>query len=280
MVSRFMEWEEEKFQFHNTYWKVLKAVNDFPFDNFCMGDVKEKDLHELFKMFAVKVHYKDYDEDNIKFASPSLRTHRCWDKLLLHPREYRKFCAAISENGIEYGFSRDSRHYDGNSLSTRKMQEKLLEHFGHSGSEPIMERVFSTPTDRTVIIDDDEDEEDDEEEEEEEEAREARKKEEAREARKNEEARLKELEARKNEEARLKELEARKNEEVRLKELEARKKEEGRLKELEARKKEEARLKELEARKKEEARLKELEARKKEEARLKELEARKKKRPD
>ena len=166
MVSRFMEWEEEKFQFHNTYWKLLKAVKDFPFDNFCMDDVKEKDLHELFKMFAVKVHYKDYDEDNIKFASPSLRTHRCWDKLLLHPGEYRRFCAAISENGIVTGFDRDNRHFDGNSLSTRNTQEKLLEHFGDSVPEFTMERVVSTPIDRTLIIDEEEEDEEEEEEEE------------------------------------------------------------------------------------------------------------------
>ena len=304
MVSRFMEWEEEKFQFHNTYWKLLKAVKDFPFDNFCMDDVKEKDLHELFKMFAVKVHYKDYDEDNIKFASPSLRTHRCWDKLLLHPGEYRRFCAAISENGIATGFDRDNRHFDGNSLSTRKMQEKLLEHFGDSASEPILERVVSTPTDRIVTIDDDDDEEEeeDEEEDETEEARlkqqqermqeEARKKEEEARLR---ELRLKEQQERMQEEARKKEEEARLKEQQERMQEEARKKEEeeARLKEQQERMQEEARKKELtrlrEARvkqqqermqgqawEKERNRLKEVEARKKEDARLKELEARKK----
>lgn len=245
MVSRFMEWEEEKFQFHNTYWKLLKAVKDFPFDNFCMDDVKEKDLHELFKMFAVKVHYKDYDEDNIKFASPSLRTHRCWDKLLLHPGEYRRFCAAISENGIATGFDRDNRHFDGNSLSTRKMQEKLLEHFGDSASEPILERVVSTPTDRIVTIDDDDDEEEEEDEEEDE----------------TEEARLKQQQERMQEEARKKELtrlrEARVKQQQERMQGQAWEKERNRLKEVEARKKEDARLKELEARKKEDARLRE-----------------------
>ena len=129
MIASMIENAEVKFQFSNTYWHVIKSIGDVSLEVFDLEDIKQKDLEELLKMFAIKVYYNHFDPDNIIFSSPSRRVHRSWSKLISNPQGYREFCKKISEGKIDL-FARDSLQFDEDSIGTKNIRRKFLEHFG------------------------------------------------------------------------------------------------------------------------------------------------------
>ena len=130
MAAKIMETAETKIRFHSVHWNVIKVFNRISLDMFDMEDVTEDDLDLLIKMFTIKVHYKDFDSNNIIYSSPSKRAHVCWTKLIVNPQGYRAFCQMASGNATDL-FARDSLHYDVDSVSSQNMRNKLMEHFGY-----------------------------------------------------------------------------------------------------------------------------------------------------
>ena len=54
---------EELFLFQNTYWNLIKKIEeDVDLDVFDLEDVKYEDLESLIRMFALKVFHGDYVE--------------------------------------------------------------------------------------------------------------------------------------------------------------------------------------------------------------------------
>ena len=120
---------EELFLFQNTYWNLIKKIEeDVDLDVFDLEDVKYEDLESLIRMFALKVFHGDYDGGNPRFLAPSRRVNSLWSKFILSTGNYAKFCDYITD-GDTVMIGRDQVIFNPESEAVRRTREAFKTQF-------------------------------------------------------------------------------------------------------------------------------------------------------
>ena len=120
---------EELFLFQNTYWNLIKKIEEeVDLDVFGLEEVKYEDVESLIRMFALKVFHGDYDGSNPRFLAPSRRVNSLWTKFISSTGNYAKFCDVIT-NGDTSMIGRDYVLFSQELEAVQRTQEAFKTQF-------------------------------------------------------------------------------------------------------------------------------------------------------
>lgn len=120
---------EELFLFQNTYWNLIKKIEEeVDLDVFGLEEVKYEDVESLIRMFALKVFHGDYDGSNPRFLAPSRKVNSLWTKFISSTGNYAKFCDVIT-NGDTSMIGRDYVLFSQESEAVQRTQEAFKTQF-------------------------------------------------------------------------------------------------------------------------------------------------------
>ena len=120
---------EELFLFQNTYWNLIKKIEEeVDLDVFGLEEVKYEDVESLIRMFALKVFHGDYDGSNPRFLAPSRRVNSLWTKFISSTGNYAKFCDVIT-NGDTSMIGRDHVIFTPELEAVQRTQEAFKTQF-------------------------------------------------------------------------------------------------------------------------------------------------------
>jgi hypothetical protein len=120
---------EELFLFQNTYWNLIKKIEEeVDLDVFGLEEVKYEDVESLIRMFALKVFHGDYDGSNPRFLAPSRKVNSLWTKFISSTGNYAKFCDVIT-NGDTSMIGRDHVIFTPELEAVQRTQEAFKTQF-------------------------------------------------------------------------------------------------------------------------------------------------------